>query len=217
MLLTVAVVLFLLLCTPAISMGITQLVERYPALTQEEIRNSNAKAIVILSAGRNSNAKEYNGAALSRLTLERIKYGAHIHELTGLPIVVSGGAPQTDHISEARIMKDVLVEDYGVDAQIIWIEDESSNTYENALYTEKILNEMGITHIFLTTHAWHMLRAVGVFTRFETQVTAAPTGFAGYRNGSLRPVDFLPAAEAFTQSSRSLREMLGRLWYKFRY
>jgi uncharacterized SAM-binding protein YcdF (DUF218 family) len=49
-----------------------------------------AKAVVILGGGIRHNAPEYGGDTLATLTLERVRYGARVARLTGLPILVSG-------------------------------------------------------------------------------------------------------------------------------
>ena len=52
---------------------------------------AHAKAVVILGGGVRRNAPEYGGDTLATLTLERVRYGARVARLTGLPVLVSGG------------------------------------------------------------------------------------------------------------------------------
>ena len=49
-------------------------------------------AIVILGGGVRRHAAEYGGDTLGQLTLERVRYGARVARLTGLPVLVSGGS-----------------------------------------------------------------------------------------------------------------------------
>ena len=54
----------------------------------------NAQAIVILGGGRSFAAPEDGDRDQpSTQTLSRLRHGARLHRLTGLPVLVSGGAP----------------------------------------------------------------------------------------------------------------------------
>ncbi len=66
------------------------------------------------------------GDSVSRRALERLRYGAYLHRLTGLPILVSGGAPYGEPVSEAELMQAALVSDFRVEVK--WVEDKSANT-----------------------------------------------------------------------------------------
>ena len=52
---------------------------------------TSAQAIVVLGGGRYPVAPEYGGDTVSSSTLVRLRYAAHLHRQTGLPILVSGG------------------------------------------------------------------------------------------------------------------------------
>ena len=53
-----------------------------------------------------------------------------------LKIVVSGGQGEGENITEATAMRNFLV-DNGVDSSLIIMEDKSTNTYENFLYSKQ--------------------------------------------------------------------------------
>jgi uncharacterized SAM-binding protein YcdF (DUF218 family) len=78
-----------------------------------------AQAIVILGGGVRHEALEYGGHTLGRLTLERTRYGARVAKQTGLPVLVSGGAP-SGGIAEAEVMRAALAEEFGVPVR--WVE-----------------------------------------------------------------------------------------------
>jgi uncharacterized SAM-binding protein YcdF (DUF218 family) len=75
---------------------------------------------------------------------------------------------------------------------------------------------MGIGEILLVTHGFHMPRAVEAFEKAGMRVIPAPTGMtdplpkAKFRR-------FLPSASALQTTYLALHEMLGRLWYHYRY
>ena len=76
-------------------------------------------------------------------------------------IIVSGGQGPDEDISEAKAMKDYLVS-HGIDENLIISEDKSTNTYENFLFTKKLLEEdSNKSDITLTviSNNFHMYRA----------------------------------------------------------
>jgi uncharacterized SAM-binding protein YcdF (DUF218 family) len=203
-----------LLSTNLVSALLLEAVESYPALTRAQIEQSPARAIVVLSAGRDHNAPEYGGDTVGSNTLVRIRYGAYLQRLTGLPMLVSGGhVLDSEGDSLAEVMARSLREDFGV--KEVWLEDESRNTEENARFSQTLLAQKGIDHVFLVTQAFHMPRAVAIFEQMGLKVTPAPTQFDSVTGVSL--FDLLPDAGAVEDSYYALHELVGRLWYAVRY
>lgn len=170
-----------------------------------------ADAIVILGGGTYFHAPEYDGLdTVSKHTLERLRYGARLHRETGKPILVTGGKPLGNSLSEAQQMKAVLEQDFQVPVR--WTEDSSNNTYENAQHSRQILQAQGIRKVYLVTHAWHMPRAAEVFRRAGFEVIEAPMAFATrYQNDLLV---FLPRTSSLHDSSIFTHELIGLLWYR---
>lgn len=165
------------------------------------------QAIVILGGGKNNNAPEYGGNdTISKWTLERLRYGAHLQQQTGKPILVTGGAPYGG-LPEADAMAETLKQDFH--AKTIWVEDQSNDTAENAAYSAKILKQHGVTHIALVSQAWHLPRAKTLFEKQGLTVTLAGTG---YTTGEQHTVaQWLPDASALNKSSMAIKEYLGAL------
>ena len=168
-----------------------------------------AAAIVILGAGLYVDAPEYGEDTISGAALERVRYGAYLHRLTGKPLLVTGGRPKKTTRSEAQAMQKVLELEFGV--AVRWTEERSLNTRDNADYSRIILEAEGIEKILLVTHAHHMPRAKKEFERAGFDVLPAPTKIRAAR--SLSFFDFLPSAAALNSTARSLHEWLGRAWY----
>ena len=203
-----------LLSTNLMSALLLETVERYPALTRAQIEQSPAQAIVVLSAGRDHNAPEYGGDTVDSNTLVRIRYGAYLQRLTGLPMLVSGGhVLDSEGDSLAGVMARSLYQDFGI--KEVWLEDESRNTEENARFSQALLAQKGIDHVFLVTQAFHMPRAVAIFEQMGLKVTPAPTQFDSVTGVSL--FDVLPSDTAVVDSYLALHELIGRLWYAVRY
>lgn len=173
-----------------------------------------ADAIVILGGGRHESAPEYGGDTVNEFTLERLRYGARLHRLTGLPLLVSGGAIFNEPVTEADLMQRALVEDMQVKAR--WVEGRSRSTYENALYSRAMLEAEGVRKVLLVTHAWHMQRALWAFRAAGLDPIAAPLGFVGH-SGARPLLAYLPSANGLSRSSRATHEYVGLWWYRLRY
>jgi uncharacterized SAM-binding protein YcdF (DUF218 family) len=173
------------------------------------------QAIVVLGAGTYVNAPEYGGDTVPVLGLERLRLAAHLHRRTPLPILISGGHPDNGKFSEAALVKDVLENDFKVPAK--WTEDASHNTRENAVFSQKILQQAGISSVYLVTQAWHMPRAQSIFSKTGLCVVPAGTGFKTRRHQvSLNIHDFLPSATALYDSYLFMHETIGLVWYRLR-
>lgn len=209
-------VLLLVLCLPITSRFALYVLESIPPLSSLDITNPSARAIVILGAGRYPNAPEYQGDTISSVTLERLRYGAYLQKLTKQPILVSGGSPYGEALTEAELMQQTLQDAFK--AQAKWLEKHSHNTWENALYTQRILSVEGINTIFLLTHAWHMPRAKMSFEATGMEVIPAPMGFRSSKsNNTPFILGLIPNSDALNRSRLVLREYLGSVWYKLRY
>ena len=208
--------LMLLLSIPMVSELLIDRLQIFPALPPSELVKQTAgppTAIVILSAGRRVDASEYGETTIDELSLERLRYGAFIARQTGLPVLVSGGFGDGNESSLAKLLATALFQDYGVRAR--WVEDQSTNTAENAIFSSRMLKQDGISRIVLVTHAWHLRRATAAFKANDMSVIPAPTAFYHPdRNGSWH---LIPSVAAFRMSTYAIHESLGILWYGVRY
>jgi uncharacterized SAM-binding protein YcdF (DUF218 family) len=166
-----------------------------------------AQAIVILGGGKRTDAPEYGGETLNRLSLERVRYGALVAKTTKLPILLTGGAVGGGK-SEAALMREALREDYGVDAR--WVEARSVNTHENAQFSSDLLAAERVDTIVLVAHSFDMPRAAAEFRRTGIRVLQAPTGFARDPK-NIEAMDFLPSIAALEANYFVLYEMLAYL------
>ena len=117
--------------------------------------NEKPDYLVVLGAG-------LRGNSISASLLYRLETTLDFHEMyPDVKIVVSGGQGTGESMPEALAMRNFLV-DNGVDPSLIIMEDKSTNTYENFLYTKYILEEdtdkKNIT-ITVITNNFHMYRA----------------------------------------------------------
>ena len=198
-----------IMSTPYFAEGALHLLEA--RTTALDSPRESADAIVILGGGTNFFAPEYGGQhTIGEASLVRLRYGAKLQRETGKPILVTGGKPLGNSVSEAQQMRVVLEQDFHV--PVCWIEDGSDNTFENALYSFRLLQSAGIHKIYLVTHAWHMPRSADIFRRAGFEVVEAPTAFTTRYEIDL--LAFLPRAESLGQSKIFVHELIGMLWYR---
>lgn len=188
-----------------------------PALSVQALEEARGrvKAIVVLGAGRYAAAPEYEGAdVVSAMALVRLRYAAHLHRQTGLPILVSGGASGAENVAEAELMRVALERDYRITPR--WREPRSRNTLENARYSAELLRAAGVKEVMLVTHGWHMRRAIWCFEEAGLRTVPAPTGFHTLDRHGRRLHGYLPSADGLFWSSVALYERLAYLWYRMR-
>jgi uncharacterized SAM-binding protein YcdF (DUF218 family) len=193
-----------MLSMPATGVFLLRSVDSSPPLDLEQAKT--AQAIVILGGGSRRNAAEYGGDTLGRLTLERVRYGARVARLTGLPVLVSGGSPSGGE-SEARLMQESLEREFGVPVR--WVEDRSLNTHENAVRSAEILRSAGIHRVVLVGHGFDMPRAAAEFADAAIDVIKAPTGIPAW-NPDARLM-LVPSMAGLEASYYALYEILGNL------
>jgi uncharacterized SAM-binding protein YcdF (DUF218 family) len=163
-----------------------------------------AQAIVILGGGVRRDALEYGGDTLGRLSLDRVRYGARIARATGLPVLVSGGAPWGG-ATEASVMRGALEQEFGVPVR--WAEDRSRNTHENARFSAEMLNRDGVKRVVLVMHGFDMRRASAEFAAAGLEVVPAPTVVPNEFSVT-SPFDFLPGMSSLQASYYALYELL---------
>ena len=205
-LLVATLVLLYLLSTPLAADSLLQELETPP----ERYGLNNAQAIVVLGGGTYYDAPEYGNHTVGRYTLERIRYAAQLHRITGKPILATGGAPLGSGSSEAAQMRTVLEDEFQIPVK--WIEDAAGNTHENAYNSFAILKTDGISRIALVTHAWHMPRAEREFERAGFEVMPAATAYTTRYKMDI--FAFIPTAGALQRSNLFFHEVIGMLWYR---
>lgn len=89
------------------------------------------------------------------------------------PIVVTGGNPQNG-ITEAEAMRHWLVA-HGVPAARIHVESGAGSTVQNALFSTRLLRDVGATSAIVVTSPNHIRRAVADFIVAGTRVVGATT------------------------------------------
>lgn len=203
--LAVAAVLSLLaLSLPVVATSLVRILQPPPPFVAADAKD--AHAIVILGGGKRRFAADYGGDTLAPLTLARVRYGARVAKLTGLPVLVSGGAVQ-EGPPEADLMRDALEHEFGIPVR--WRDRFSRNTHENALRSAAILRAVRIAKVVLVTHGFDMRRARLEFAAQGIDVVPAATGLSEKR--PVEPVDFVPSMAALQKSYYATYEIIANI------
>lgn len=148
--------------------------------------------IIVLGAG-------LMGDELSASLRYRLESTIEYHTLhPEVPILVTGGQGYGETRTEASAMKEYLLM-HGVDNSLIYVEDISTNTYENFFYGKQVLEHKNITVQTATviTNNFHMMRAIylGELQGFEIQPYSADTYLPQILNDYVR--EFFACIKAF--------------------
>ena len=199
-----------LCATPYFTEGALHLLEGQ--IKPVDVQAQPADAIVVLGGGTYFHAPEYGVDTVGDGTLARLRYAAKLQRETDKPVLVTGGKPLGNDLSEAQQMKLVLEQEFKVPVR--WTEDASENTLENARHSYQLLQKSGIKRIYLVTHAWHMPRSILAFQSAGFDVVPAPTAFTTrYRTDLL---SFIPNAGALSGNRTFMHEIIGLLWYRLK-
>jgi len=134
-------------------------------------------------------------------------------------LLISGGSGSISHPNhrEATYVKKYL-KSIQVPDSAVMIENDSKNTYENALFTKHLLDSMQFKgSILLVTSSFHMRRSLAIFKKAGYQnITPYVTNkFTGRRKFEFDHC-FLPNAEAITTLNLIIHEMVGYMTYKLK-
>jgi len=188
---------------------------------------SSGEIIVVLGGG--TDAQEYprklvelNDAA------DRIVYASWLyHQGTAPKILLTGGFiplfGEKDG-SPAENMA-VIMGLMDVPEDILILEKESFNTYENVINTKQILDKIGISQIILVTSAQHMPRSVALFKKQGMEVVTAPTDFSVTQASwerlwepkfQAQVFNLIPSVSNLSATTGALKEYLGIFVYWLR-
>jgi uncharacterized SAM-binding protein YcdF (DUF218 family) len=181
--------------------------------SKDAIPAADVGAIVVLSSGVLPAGPGRPAPVAARDTYERCAYAVWMYRTRSqVPVLASGGGTEEEPVPSAAIMRDILI-GMGVPESLVWIEDRSKSTHENAIFSAKILRERGIRRIMLVTEAYHMARAEACFRKQGLQVVPAPCGF---HTIDFHLADLIPDGRALLENEYTLHELFGMAWYKLR-
>ena len=172
-----------------------------------------AAAIVVLGGGVEGSRPGWRDGPDLTAAADRVWFAAKLYHAGRAPVVILAGGVVDDGSSaqpEADAMA-TFIEDLGVPASSLLLEQRSRNTWENAFYTDRLLREHHIGTVLLVTSAMHMPRAMAIFRKQGIAIIPAPADFEAVPPSGPWLLRWLPDAAALNSSSRALKEYLG-LW-----
>lgn len=185
-----------------------------------------AEVIVLLSGGTLPAEEPRPMVELSGAG-DRVLYAARLYRQGKAGHILLTGGVLNWSSQESTPSRDMaaLLEEIGVSPEALWLENESRNTYENALFSARMLEARGIKRILLVTSASHMPRAVRLFEAQGLEVIPLPVDYTvtqdswrGLGGGDIRALvlGLLPNADYLASTSRYLKEYIGILVYEIR-
>lgn len=197
-----------------------------PILTDWEQRHAptlaefapTADAIVVLGGGVRGAAPPIRPYPDLGDASDRVWTGARLWHAKKAPklIVTGGRLPWTGKTrDEASGMLDFLSE-LGVPKDAVLLESDSQTTFENALKTAPMMEQLQAKSAILVTSAFHMERSLRTYQKampevnwipFATDVQIVP------RQPS--PIQYLPNAHTLLSSQQYLREQVGIWVYQY--
>ena len=199
---------------PIISFKLNKYLEKDYSI--EEVSNiKEADAIVVLS-GMVKRIKiedklkyEFGDA------VDRILSGMDLFRNNKAPLLIltRGHLPWQYGIPEGEYLKKFATK-YGIPKENILLTDNVQNTEEEAKSVKNIL-KIDSPKIILVTSAFHMNRASKIFKAENFDVIPFAVDFLNLRKMTF--IDFIPSASALKGTSHFFREMIGRLYYYFKY
>jgi uncharacterized SAM-binding protein YcdF (DUF218 family) len=168
-----------------------------------------AEAIVVLS----SNVAPPEAARPFSLpdqdTYSRCRFAAWLYKnWKPLPILACGG-PGRGKEPFSHAMRELLIQD-SVPEGMVWTEDWSHSTHENAVNGSAILRSRGIHTIALVLEAQSMWRGEACFHKQGIAVVPAPSDFRVWGPVS---EELLPDWKALRRNETTVHEAGGLVWY----
>lgn len=129
---------------------------------------------------------------------ERLNRAVELYNSGRIPeIIVSGGAGGgPSRLTEAEGMRNYLLE-HGIPQHNIWLENRSTDTFENLSFSQTIVKEHQWQNVVIITHTYHAARAIDM------------AEFLGLEHPTASPVP----SRVLTMSWHKSREMLA--WTKW--
>jgi uncharacterized SAM-binding protein YcdF (DUF218 family) len=138
---------------------------------KEASRDTKTKSDVILVLG----AKSYHGNSYNPCLVSRMMHAVDLYKAKYAPkILVSGGFDKEDKVSEAETMKKIAI-NLGISSNDILLETSSTSTYENLLFSQKVVKSAHLNSVIIVTEPFHAARTALVAKKLGLKFTISPT------------------------------------------
>lgn len=173
------------------------------AAQQEAEASASVDTIVLLTGYALPDAHRPITGHVNSASALRLLEAARIFKRTGRMTVIITGSSVVP-----AVMKDLLAQ-LGVPRTNIVTEEDSTNTYENAVH---LRDHLAGKRFYLVTSAGHMPRALRVFRKQGLSAIPAPTDYLA--PVSLHDSSIVPSGRNLAISDLAIHEYLGLIWYR---
>ena len=191
----------------------TALEADYPYRSIESVEN--ADAVVVLS-GMLGGIETSDGVVSQwGEATDRFFAGVDLLNAQKAPIIIftRGQYPWDSLPAEGEILaKRALM--IGVNSSQILLTGVVTNTADEAAEVKALIEFGGMRRVILVTSSFHMPRATMLFDREGIETIPYPTDFRA-DGASVDWMDWVPSAGGLNQTSDAVRELIGRLYYRF--
>jgi uncharacterized SAM-binding protein YcdF (DUF218 family) len=166
----------------------------------------------MVAYNKNDDRGYFNGASDRFIQTALLYKTGHIDHI----IVAAGNGYLTkNNFREAVFIKQRLME-LGIPGETVFTDTSSRNTFENAIYSKKIIDSIHLKGPYLLiSSSQHLPRASRVFRKAGIEVTLYPCDFSSKNIGNNFFEDYiLPSGLALNHWDNFIKELLGSLTYK---
>ncbi|MBL0941665.1 MAG: YdcF family protein [Alphaproteobacteria bacterium] len=170
-----SILLAIMIILPTAPWALTYLENRYPRQT---IISSEVVGIIVLGGSFNLKITQARGVTSYNDAAGRIIAFAELaRQNPDKRLVFSGrGVYEEIHLNESHITRE-LFKNLGLEVSKMIFEDQSKNTFENAVFSAKILKPHPKEKWILVTSASHMPRAMGLFRKAGFNIIPYPVDY----------------------------------------
>ena len=175
------------------------------------------QAIVVFSSSVAPPIFERPYPLLDYESFQRSEMAVWLHkQWPALPVLACGGpgGPGGPNQDASSMGLREFLRRGGVPETMIWTEEQSRSTYENAYYGAEILRRHGIREVALVVDGSSMPRAAACLRKQGIKVLPAPCDLRDF--GSPWSEELIPTWRAVQRNERTLHEMLGLVWYRLK-
>jgi len=200
---------------PATSIWLGGILENaYPPADPQQ--TAQADAIIVLGGNTANNRRNWFLAYDKDTAISRLDTAEMLYKSGKAPLLLLSGGALEGHVSEAQGLAYQLRQ-RGIPEQAMILENESRNTYENALYSKRFMEQHGLNTALLVTSALHMPRSIAVFTQQGMHVFPAGNPGQIYLSDTENGLSkWLPNLRALEASRSILKEYIGLAVYRLR-
>ncbi len=182
----------------------------YPA--PDEAALASAKWVVVLGGGSSSDPSLPVTSRPGGTTLARLVEGIRLQrQIPGSRLLLSGAAVFSSG-SDAQAMAAVALA-LGVPFASIVLDDASPDTETQAVNVARIVKDEPCV---VVTSAYHLPRAIGLFSKAGLRPVPAPAQFLTSQNIGFSPLDLYPTTGGLVRAHIVENEYLGTAWSTLR-